>query len=76
MSAPLLALFTTSAELTGAQRLVLILPLCLSVAIIYKTTRLEDLREVPAAAAVLWVTIVLSMCAVGFGLWALFSIML
>jgi hypothetical protein len=70
-----LALFTTSAELSGTQRLILMLPLCLSVAIIYKTTRLENMRDVPGAAAVLWVTIVLSMCAVGVGLWAIFSIM-
>ncbi len=73
---PLLALFTTSAQLTGAQRLLLMLPLCLSVAIIYKSTRLENMRDVPAAALVLWVTIVLSMCAVGIGLWALFAIMI
>ena len=75
MTAPLLALFTTSAELTGTQRLALMLPLCLSVAVVYKTTRLESMRDVPVAALILWVTIVLSMCAVGLGLWALFSIM-
>ncbi len=51
------------------------LPLCLSIAAVYKTTRLEDVRAIPAAALVLWVTIVLGMCAVGLGLWALFSIM-
>ena len=71
----ILALFTSSAQLSGMQRLMLMLPLCFSVAVIYKTTRLEDMRDVPAAALVLWVTIVLSMCAVGVGLWAIYSIM-
>jgi protein gp37 len=75
MTGPLLALFTTSAQLTGTQRLLLMVPLCLSVAVVYKTTRLENMREVPAAVLVLWITIVLSMCAVGLGLWALFSIL-
>jgi hypothetical protein len=49
------------------------LPLCLSIAIVYKTTRCERLRDVPAAVGVLWVTITLGMAAVGVGLWAVFS---
>ena len=71
----LLALFTSAIQLNGGQRLILMLPLCLAIAIVYKTTRADDLREVPAAAAGLWVTIVLGMCAVGVGLWAVFSVM-
>ena len=75
MTATLSALFTNAIDLTGTQRFLLMLPLCLSIAVVYKTTRLEDLRAIPAAALALWVTIVLGMCAVGLGLWALFSIM-
>ena len=61
--------------LSGAQRFLLLLPLCLSVAVVYKTTRCENLRDVPVAALILWGTIVIGMYAVGFGLWALFTIM-
>jgi hypothetical protein len=73
---PMLAtVFVSGIDLTGTQRLFLMLPLCLCVAVVYKTTRCDTLREVPRAALVLWVTIVVGMYAVGFGLWALFTIM-
>lgn len=76
MSMLLLAsVFTTAVQVTGGQRFLLMLPLCLSVAIVYKTTRCASLRDVPVSALVLWVTIVLGMYAVGFGLWALYSVM-
>jgi hypothetical protein len=51
----------------------MMLPLCLSIAVVYKTTRCERLRDVPIAAGILWVTILLGMAAVGVGLWSLFS---
>ncbi len=76
MSMLLLAnVFITAVQVTGGQRFLLMLPLCLSVAIVYKTTRCASLRDVPVAALVLWVTIVLGMYTVGFGLWALYSVM-
>ncbi len=76
MSILLLAsVFTTAVQVTGGQRFLLMLPLCLSVAIVYKTTRCASLREMPVSALVLWMTIVLGMYAVGFGLWALYSVM-
>ncbi len=76
MSKLLLAnVFMTAVQVTGGQRFLLMLPLCLSVAIVYKTTRCASLRDMPVSALVLWVTIVLGMYAVGFGLWALFSVM-
>ncbi len=62
-------------ELSRFPRFLLMLPLCLSVAVIYKSTRMDNMREVPTAAAILWVTIVLGMVAVGVGLWAVFSVM-
>jgi hypothetical protein len=70
---PFLTLFVTAMELTGRQRLMLMWPLCLAVALVYKTTRCNHLRAVPRETAVLWVTIVLAMYVVGAGLWALFE---
>ena len=76
MTSVLAGLFTTALEMASRQqRLLLILPLCLSIAIVYKTTRCENLREVPVAALVLWGTIVVGMYAVGVGLWLLFRVM-
>lgn len=72
IASSVLALFTTSATLSGMQRLLLMLPLCLSVAVVYKTTRLRDLAQLPLAVLLLWVTMVLGMCGVGAGLWLLF----
>ena len=71
----LAGLFTTPIELTGIQRFLLMLPLCLSIAVVYKTTRCRHLRNVPVAALVLWITIVAGMYVVGFGLWLAFEIM-
>lgn len=68
---PMLLLFTTPVPLTGWQQLFLLLPLCLSVSIVYKLTKLDNLREVPVAALATWVTIVLGMFAVGVALFAL-----
>ncbi len=73
MSPVLAGLFTTAIQLSGQQRLAMMLPLCLSIAVVYKTTRCQRMSEVPAAAGVLWVTIVLGMGAVGVGLWSVFS---
>jgi len=75
MSGVLAALFVTAIELTGVKHLLFMLPLCMSVAVVYKTTRCANLREVPTAALVLWVAIVIGMCLVGLALWVLFQIM-
>jgi|CXWL01.1.fsa_nt_gi hypothetical protein len=69
------SLLAVGAQLTGFTRFLLMLPLCLSVAIAYKVTRIDNLREALAAALILWVTIVIGMIAVGVGLWLLFQIM-
>ncbi|MBI1826610.1 MAG: hypothetical protein HY287_16530 [Planctomycetes bacterium] len=70
-----MGLFLTGAELSSRQRLLLMLPLCLSIAIVYKVTRCAHVRDVPLASLTLWITIVLGMFAVGVGLWAAFMIM-
>lgn len=70
----LASLFVTAVKLSAFQRFVLMWPLCLSIAVIYKTTRCDRLRQVPASAAVLSITIIAGMYAVGVGLWVLFRI--
>ena len=59
---------------TGVGRMLLLLPLSLAIAVVYKTTRCENLREVPGAVAALWLTLVLGMYAVGVAIWLLFMI--
>ncbi len=75
MTLMLANLFVTGMDVGGKFQFLLLLPLCLSVAVVYKTTRTHDLRKIPSAALVLFVSIVVGMYMVGVGLWALFSIM-
>lgn len=69
------AIFTSTPDLSGTTRLLLMLPLSLSIAVVYKTIRMERLEDVPWAALVLWLTIVGGMSAVGVGLWLLYCLM-
>jgi hypothetical protein len=71
VTALLAGLFTIPIMLTGFQHALLLLPLSLAVAVVYKTARCEHIREIPVASAVLCVTIVVGMYAVGVGLWLL-----
>ena len=75
MTAVLSAIFAQGVILSRRQHFMLMLPLCLSIAVVYKTTRCRRLRDMPAAALALWVTIVAGVCSVGFGLWAVFTIL-
>jgi len=75
VSEGILASFTSAMNLGGVARLLLMLPLCLSVAIVYKTIRLPHVEDVPVAALRLWITVLGGMCAVGVGLWLLFELM-
>ncbi len=75
MTTVLASIFVTPIFMTGPQHALLLLPLCLSIAVVYKTTRCAEVREIPVASLVLWVTIVLGMYAVGVGLWALSLLM-
>lgn len=75
MNAILAALFTQSLSISGRERIALIIPLCLSIAIVYKTLRMQRLRDVTLAALVLWGTIVVGIYAVGVGLWIVFSLL-
>jgi len=75
MNALLAGILESGIPVTGMQRFALMIPLCLAVAIVYKTTRCEKLRDVPMASLVLCVTIVLGMYTVGIGLYVLFRLM-
>ncbi|MHC4065798.1 MAG: hypothetical protein ACYSUQ_10580 [Planctomycetota bacterium] len=72
MSGLLNDLFATPITTTGFQHALLLLPLCLSIAVVYKTVRCAEVREIPLASLVLWVTMIGGMYAVGIGLWLLF----
>ncbi|MFO0974539.1 MAG: hypothetical protein U1A27_14030 [Phycisphaerae bacterium] len=57
-------------------RLALLLPLAASVAVVYKSIRVDAVRELPRAAAALWVTIVGGMLGVGVMLYVAFRLLL
>jgi hypothetical protein len=57
------------------QQASLLLPLCLSISIVYKTTRCESLREIPAAVLKNWVTIVIGMYLVGIALLVIYELL-
>ena len=57
-------------------RLWMFLPLALIVAVVYKALKVEDVRQVPIAALLLWVTIMAGMVAVWAGLYVITLIFL
>jgi len=75
MAITLSTIFITGLELTGPQRLMLMWPLCLAIAVVYKTVRCEKLTEIVSASLILWVTIIFVMYAIGIALWAVFELL-
>ena len=71
----LLAFLTAPVTLTGTQHMLLLAPLCLGISVVYKTVKTERLRDLPAAALALWVTILVGMYAVGVGAWLLYLLL-
>lgn len=61
----LATLFVTPAPIAPGVRLLLLLPLAASVSVVYKTIRCNEVREIPLASVVLWITVVGGMLAVG-----------
>jgi len=72
---PVALLLLEGIELSGRGHLLMMIPLCLSIAVVYKTTRCERLRDVPVAAAVLLITILMGLVAVGAGLLLMYRLM-
>jgi len=66
--------FLTPLPLSGFQHALLLLPLSLSISIVYKAVRCTNVRDIPKAALALWVTIVVGMYAVAIGLWLLYRL--
>ena len=75
MNTALMALMTASVQLHGFQRLLLLIPLCLSISLVYKTTRCERLGDIPLATLALWATIVGGMVGVGGFMWLAFMLL-
>ena len=71
MTVTLAGLFATPIRLTGFEHALLLVPLSLAIAVVYKTVRCERIRDIPLASVVLCVTIIAGMYAVGIGLWLL-----
>ena len=67
----MLSWFVTPVTLNGWEQLFLLFPLCLALSIVYKATKLENVREVPIASLVTCITIIAGMFGVGLGLYLL-----
>jgi hypothetical protein len=59
-----------------SSRLWMILPLTLAISIVYKTARVQDIRAVPFAAFLLWITILGGMLAVAIALYVIMYLFL
>jgi len=69
----MLGLFTYPMRLSFQASLWLVLPLCASVSIVYKTVRTEDLRRLPLEVAGLFAYMMIGLVALGAALWAIHS---
>ena len=56
------------------QQLILLLPLCLCVSLVYKTIKCSDIHEIPIATLKNWVTVVIDMYVVGAALFVLYEV--
>ncbi len=70
----LLAVFLEPVSLTRWQQMLMLLPLCLTISVVYKTTKCERVRDIPWAACVSWLTVVVGMYLVGVGLLAVYEV--
>ena len=71
----LATLFLNPVTLDRWQSMVLLFPLCLAVSIVYKTTKCGNVRDIPLASVVSWITIVVGMYAVGITLLLLYEVL-
>ena len=60
--------------LTRLEQVILLLPLCLCVSLVYKTIKCDDVRDIPIATLKNWITVVVGMYVVGIALYALFEV--
>lgn len=71
----LATLFLNPITLGRWQSMLLLFPLCLAVSVVYKTTKCGNVREIPLASVVSWITIVVGMYVVGIALLLLYEVM-
>jgi len=71
----LATIFLNPISIGGWHRMLLLLPLAMSISLVYKTTKCDHLGEVLPATLALWITIIVGMYAVGVALWGLFLLM-
>lgn len=69
----LLAILIQPMVLNRWQQMILLLPLTLAISIVYKTAKCENVRQIPVAAAVNWITIVVLMYVIGAALLLLYE---
>lgn len=62
-------------EIRGVGRLLMLIPLILSVSLVYKTIRCRDLRQVPLASVKLCIMILGGMMAIGVVLLVTFRLL-
>lgn len=67
--------FIDAIPLSGGLKALMCLPLCAAIAVVYKTTRVNHLKDLPKEAANLWITIIVGMYAIGIGIWGIYRIL-
>ena len=72
MTFALATLFLDPIPLSGIQRAALLLPICLSISVVYRTIKTPNLRDVPRTSLALWITIVIGMWVVALTLWVVY----
>ena len=68
----LATIFIDPIPITGIMRSLLLLPLCLSISIVYRALRSPTLDRLATRSLTLWLTIVGGMYAVGIAMWLVF----
>lgn len=68
-------LFMKPIPITGAGRLGMLVPLALSISLVYKTIRCERVSQIPAAGLYLCFLIVSGMLLIGAALFGVFRIL-
>ncbi len=53
-------------------RAALLLPICLSISVVYRTIKTPNLRDIPKTSLALWITIVVGMWVVALTLYVVY----
>ncbi len=72
MTFALATLFLDPIPLSGIQRAALLLPICLSISVVYRTIKTPNLRDILRTSLTLWVTIVVGMWVVALTLYVVY----